>query len=58
MHLICINIGQVMEHVLAEVRRHLLRLLEASMQLLRFVERVVAAEGLALTLSVLLKKQG
>ena len=47
-----------MEYVLAEVRRHLLSLLQAPVQLLRLVEGVVATEGLPLAFGVLLEEQG
>ena len=47
-----------MEDVLAEVRSHLLGLFQTSVQLLCFVEGVVAAKGLALAFSILLEEQG
>ena len=47
-----------MEDVLAEVGSHLLGLLQTSVQLLCFVEGVVAAKGLALAFSILLEEQG
>ena len=46
-----------MEDIVSEVRRHFLRLLQTSMQLLRLVKGVVPAQSIPLTLCILLQKQ-
>ena len=57
LHLVCVNIREMMEDIFAKIWGHFFGLLQASMQLLSLIERVVATQGLPLTFGVLLEKQ-
>jgi hypothetical protein len=54
LHLVSVNIREVVEHIIAKVRCNFLVLFEASVLLLALIERVVSAQCLSLTLRVLL----
>ena len=57
LHLVSVNIGQVMEHVLAKVGGYFVRLAETAKHLLCFVKAVIATKSLPLTLGILLQQQ-
>jgi len=57
LHLISVNIAEVMEDILAEVASNFLCSSETVHHLLVLVEAIIAAKCLALALCVLLEKQ-
>lgn len=57
LHLVSVNIRQVMEDILSEVTGHLFCASKAAHQLLGFVQAVIATQCLPLTFCVLLQEQ-
>ena len=56
LHFVSVDIRQVVEYVLAEIRAHLLSLLVATVVLGCFIQAIISSECLTLSFSVLLEE--
>ena len=57
LHLVSVNVAQMMENILSKITRDLLCSSKAAHHLLSFVKAIVAPERLTLTLCILLEQQ-